>query len=75
MLITNIAQYTCHKTFIWSRVSLTCAGEGAIMFAFDKSTSLEGGDQEKNPEMIRGGGGLPKNERKKQGNDHSPPSR
>ena len=33
----------------------------AVIFSFDKSTSLEGG-QKKNPEMIRG---LPKNERKK----------
>ena len=37
-------------------------GGGAMIFSFDKSTSLEGG-QKKNPEMIRGG--LQKNERKK----------
>ena len=42
------------------RVSLTCCtyvlgeGWGAMIFSFDKSTSLEGG-LEKNPEMIRGG--------------------
>ena len=36
-------------------------GVEAVIFSFDKSTSLEGG-QKKNPEMIRG---LPKNERKK----------
>ena len=35
-----------------------------MIFSFDKSTSLEGG-QKKTPEMIGGGGGLPKNERKK----------
>ena len=56
MLITNKAQYTCHRTFIWLRVSLTCCtyvlwGEGYDI-SFDKSTSLEGG-QEKKPEMIR----------------------
>ena len=60
MLITNKAQYTCHKTLIWLRVSLTCCtyvlgeGGGAMIFSFDKSTSLEGG-QKKTPEMIRGG--------------------
>ena len=33
-----------------------CAGEGgAMIFSFDKSTSL-GGVQKKNPEIIRGGG-------------------
>jgi len=37
-----------------------CAGWGAMIFSFDKSTSLEGG-LEKNPEMIRG---LPKSEGK-----------
>ena len=61
MLITNKAQYTCHKTFIWLRASLTCytyvLKEGAMIFSFDKSTSLKGGGQKKNPEMIRG---LPK---------------
>ena len=62
MLITNKAQYTCHNTLIWLRVSLTgCTyvlgeGGGAMIFSFDKSTSLEG-DQKKNPEMIGGGGG------------------
>ena len=63
MVITNKAQYTCHKTLIWLRVSLTyCTyvlgevGGGAMIFSFDKSTSLEGGGgQKKNPEMIRGG--------------------
>ena len=41
------------------------AGRGAraVLFSFDKSTSLEGGVRKKNPDMIRGG--LPKNERKK----------
>ena len=67
MLIINKAQYTCHKALIWLRVSLTCCtyalGEGgAMIFSFDKSTSLEGG-QKKNPAIIRGG--LQKNERKK----------
>jgi len=31
-------------------------GGGAMIFSFDKSTSLEGGGvRKKNPEMIRGG--------------------
>ena len=30
-------------------------GRGAMIFSFDKSTSLEGGGQKKNPEMIGGG--------------------
>ena len=61
MLITNKAQYTCHKTLIWLRVSLACCthvlgeGGGAMIFSFDKSTSLEGGVRKKTPEMIRGG--------------------
>ena len=63
MLITNKAQYTCHEVLIWLRVSLTCCtyvlgeGGGAMIFSFDKSTSLDGGGggQKKNPEMIRGG--------------------
>ena len=60
MLITNKAQYTCHKTLIWLRMSLTyCTyvlgeGGGAMIFSFDKSTSLEGG-QKRNPGVIRGG--------------------
>ena len=58
MSITNKAQYNCHKTLIWLRVSLTrCTyvlGGLAMIFSFDKSTSLEEGS-EKNPEMIRGG--------------------
>ena len=58
MLITNKAQYTCDKTLIWLRLSLTCCtyvlGGRTTIFSFDKSTSLEGG-QNKNPEMIRGG--------------------
>ena len=51
MLITNKAQYTCHKALIWLRVSLTCCtyvlgeGGGAMIFSFDKSTSLEGGSE------------------------------
>ena len=60
MLITNKTQYTCHKALIWLRVlrvNLTCTyvlGEGgAMIFSFDKSTSLEGGS-EKTPEIIRG---------------------
>ena len=40
-----------------------CAGGGAMIFSFDKSTSLEGGVRKKNPEIIWGG--LQKNERKK----------
>ena len=53
MLITNKAQYTCHNTLIWLRVSLTCftyvlgEGGGAMIFSFDKSTSLEGGSEKK----------------------------
>ena len=67
MLITNKAQYTCHKALIWLRVSLTCCtyvlGEGgAMIFSFDKSTSLEGGSEKK---TLRLSGGLKKNERKK----------
>ena len=60
MLITNKAQYTCHKTLIWLRVSLTyCTyvlgdGVGAMIFPFDKSTSLEGGS-EKKPSDDQGG--------------------
>ena len=30
-------------------------GGRAIIFSFDKSTSLEGGGQKKTPEIIRGG--------------------
>ena len=33
---------------------LCAGGGGAMIFSFDKSTSLEGGS-EKNPEIIRGG--------------------
>ena len=52
MLITNKAQYTCHKTLIWLKVSLACCtyvlGEGGgMIFSFDKSTSLEGRGQKK----------------------------
>ena len=54
MLITNKAQYTCHKALIWLRVSLTgCTyvvgegGGGAMIFSFDKSTSLEEGSEKK----------------------------
>ena len=60
MLITNKAQYTCHKALIWllkgefDMLYLCAGGGGAMMFSFDKSTSLEGGS-EKNPEIIRGG--------------------
>ena len=42
MLITNKAQYICHKALIWLRVSLTCC------------TYVLGG-QKKTPEIIRGG--------------------
>ena len=36
-----------------------------MIFSFDKSTSLEGQGQEKNPEMIgEGGSGLQENKRK-----------
>ena len=67
MLITNKAQYTCHKTLIWLRVSLTyctyvLGGGGAMIFSFDKSTSLEGGSEKKPWDHQ---GGLQKNERKK----------
>ena len=62
MLITNKAQYTCHETLIWLRLSLTCStlmcagggGGGGMIFLFDRSTSLERGSQKKTPEMIRG---------------------
>ena len=33
---------------------LCAGGGGAMIFSFDKSTSLEGGVQKKTPEMIRG---------------------
>ena len=35
-----------------------------MIFSFDKSASLEGRGQEKNPEMIGEGGGLQENKRK-----------
>ena len=61
MLTTNKAQYTCHKTLIWLRVSLTCCtyvlgkgAGGAMIFSFDKSTSLEGG--QKKTLRLSGGG-------------------
>ena len=69
MFITNKAQYTCHKTFIWLRVSLTCCtyvlggGGGAMIFFLINEHLLRGG-QKQNPEMIRKAGGLPQNERK-----------
>ena len=53
MLITNKAQYPCHKTLTWLRESLTCCtyvlgeGGGAMFLSFDKSTSLEGGSEKK----------------------------
>ena len=54
-----------------AKASLTCCtyhlclGEGGYMiFSFDKSTSLEGRGQEKNPQMIGEGGGLQENKRK-----------
>jgi len=31
-----------------------------MIFSFDKSTSLQGVSEKKNPEMIRGGGGFQK---------------
>ena len=65
MLITNKAQYACHKTFIWQRVSLTCCtcvlgGGRTVIFSFDKSTSLEGGSEKKPRDDQRGGGGFQK---------------
>ena len=62
MLITNKAQYTCHETLIWLRLSLTCSSlmcavGGGMIFSLDKSTCLERGPQKKAPEMIKGGGG------------------
>ena len=42
-----------------------------MIFSFDKSTSLEGGSEKK---PCDDQGGLPKNERKKYGNRHRPPS-
>ena len=71
MLITDKAQYTCHKTLIWLRVSLTCCtyvlGKGgAMIFSFDKSTSLEGGSEKITLRSLGGGGGgVQTNERKK----------
>ena len=61
MLITNKAQYTCHKALIWLRVSFTCCTYvleegGAMIFSFDKSTSLEGGGVRKKPLRLSGGG-------------------
>ena len=44
---------------------LCAGGVEAMIFSFDKSTSLEGGGQKKNPEMIRGAFN--------KGNHHSPP--
>ena len=45
---------------------LCAGGEGATMiFSFDKSTSLEGESEKKTQDDQGGGGGLPKNERKK----------
>ena len=41
---------------------LCAGGGGAMMFSFDKSTSLEGGVRKK---TLRLSGGLQKNERKK----------
>ena len=41
---------------------LCAGGGGAMMFSFDKSTSLEGGSEKK---TLRLSGGLKKNERKK----------
>ena len=37
----------------FDRLYLCAGGGGAMIFSFDKSTSLEGGS-EKNPEIIRG---------------------
>ena len=68
MLITNKAQYTCHNTLVWLRVSLTCffyvlgGGGGAMIFSLDNSTSLVGGGGgSENPEITKGAS----NERKK----------
>ena len=51
-LIIPVFYFISTKALIWPRVSLTCCpyvlGEGAMIFSFDKSTSLEGGS-EKNP--------------------------
>ena len=46
MLLTNKAQYICHKGFDMAKgefdMLYLCAGEGgeAMIFSFDKSTSL-----------------------------------
>ena len=40
-------------------------GGGAMIFSFDKSTSLEGGGQKKKPQMIRTGFQKEKVKRKK----------
>ena len=45
--------------------NVCCEGGGGMIFSFDKSTCLERGPQKKTPEMIGGGGGLEKIERKK----------
>ena len=54
MLITNKAQYTCHKGFDMAKgefdMYLCAGGGGDMIFSFDISTSLEGGGgSEKNP--------------------------
>ena len=48
-------------------------GGGAMIFSFDKSTSLGGGLEKK--KTLGEIGGLSKNDRKNLGNHHSPPSR
>ena len=59
MLITNKAQYTCHKTLIWLRASLTCCtyvlgeGGGLRYFPLINQHLLREGGSEKTPEMIR----------------------
>ena len=60
MLITNKAQYTCHKALIWLRVSLTCCtyvlGEDGGLWYFPLiNQHLLTGGQKKTPEIIRGG--------------------
>ena len=48
MLITNKAQYTCHKTFIWLRESLTCCTyvlRGGWYFPLINQHLLRGGQK------------------------------
>ena len=64
MLITNKAQYTCHKALIWLRVSLTCCtyvlGEGGGYDIFLWQINISWGGVRKKPLRLSGGGGFKK---------------